>query len=117
MLVFIGISVVIHIIIQIIFHVALAIRDAMKEEHGDKAVGRIISSSMVEDEREKLISLKSSHAGYIFVGIGFIATLAALINGMTNIVVLHILFGAFAGGSIIEGILNIYFNEKGVRNG
>lgn len=116
MLVFIGVGVVMLIIIQIIFHIALAIGIGMKENE-DKAVGRILSSSMIEDERDKLISLKSSHAGYICVGIGFIASLVSLIWGMTSVVAFHILLGSFAGGSVIEGILNVYLNEKGVHNG
>lgn len=118
MLIFMGIGIVMLIIIQIIFHITLAIGIAVKEKkHEKKAVGRILSSSMVEDERDKLINLKSSHAGYICVGIGFIASLVTLAFGMTGVFALHILFGAFAGGSVIEGIFNIYFNEKGVRNG
>jgi ABC-type multidrug transport system permease subunit len=118
MLIFIGIGIVCLIIIQMIFHIVLAVGIAVKEKgHEDKTVKRILSSSMFEDERDRLISLKSSHVGYICVGIGFIASLIALVLGMTSVVALHILFGAFAGGSIIEGILNVYFNEKGCRNG
>jgi hypothetical protein len=105
-LVFIGIGAAALIVIQVLFHVALAIGIAVKErEHDDKTVERIISSSMVEDERDKIISLKSSHVGYTCVGIGFVAALVALASGMANVVALHILSGAFAIGSITEGIL------------
>jgi hypothetical protein len=120
MLVFIGISVVAVIVIQIVFHIASAVGIAIKEkyqEHSDEDVERNLSSLMVEDERDKLISLKSSHIGYIFAGIGFVAALAGLAFGVSGIVALHILFGAFAIGSIAEGIATVCFYEKGVRNG
>jgi hypothetical protein len=117
-LVFIAISVAVTIIIQILFHIALAIGIAVKERQcEDKEVERIISSTMVEDERDKLISLKSSHIGYICAGIGFVAALVALAFGMTSITALHILFGTFATGSIIEGIVSVYYYENGVCNG
>lgn len=117
MLMFIGISAGALIVIQILFHIGLAIGIAVIErDHDEEKIERIISSSIVEDERDKLIYLKASHAGYICVGIGFITSLVSLSVGMSIIVALHITFGAFACGSIIEGILNIYFNEKGVRN-
>jgi ABC-type multidrug transport system permease subunit len=117
-LVFIGIGVAALIVIQVLFHIALAIGIAVKErERDDKTVERIISSSMVEDERDKIISLRSSHVGYICVGTGFIAALVALASGMAYVVALHVLSGAFAVGSIIEGIVSVYYYEKGVRNG
>jgi uncharacterized protein involved in response to NO len=118
MLVFIGIGAAALIIIQVLFHIALAIGIAVRErEHDGKTVERIISSSMVEDERDKIISLRSSHVGYICVGTGFIAALVALASGMAYVVALHVLSGAFAVGSIIEGIVSVYYYEKGVRNG
>ncbi|MFV0362430.1 MAG: hypothetical protein ACK5LL_04990 [Suipraeoptans sp.] len=118
MLVFIGIGVGMLIIIQVLFHIALAVGFAVtKKNQNSNSIGRMLSSSMVEDERDKLISLKSSHAGYICVGIGFIVSLVSLSIGISTVVVLHVILGAFAGGSIVEGILNVYFNERGVRNG
>ena len=69
---------------------------------------------MTEDEREKLINLKSSRISVVFAGIGFVAALGALACGLSAVIALHILFGAFAVSGIIEGILSIYFFEKGV---
>ena len=117
-LVFIGIGVAAVIVIQIIFHIAMAIGIAVKErEHSDKEIEKNISSLMVEDERDKLINLKSAHIGYIFAGIGFALALVGLAFGMPGVFALHILFGAFAIGSVVEGIATVYFYEKGVRNG
>jgi len=117
-LLYIGVCIAAGIVIQIIFHIVLAIGISVDEkDHDDKKVERIIKSSMFEDERDKLISLKSSHIGYGFAGFGFVAGLIALALGILPIVVLHIMAGAFAVGSIIEGSVSVYLNEKGVRNG
>lgn len=118
MLVFIGIGIAAVIVIQIIFHIVTAIGIAIKEqEHDDKEIERHLLSLVVEDERDKLISLKSTHIGYVFVGIGFVVALAELALGMSSVVALHTLLGAFSVGSIAEGIASICFYEKGVRNG
>ena len=118
MLVFIGIGVALVIVIQILFHIATAIGIAAKEPGcDDKEIERNISSLMVEDERDKLINLKSSHAGYILAGIGFIAALAGLAAGISSVFALHILFGSFAAGSLVEGLISVHFYEKGVHSG
>ena len=118
MLVFIGIGVGAIIVIQIAFHVFLAIRIAVKEEERDsKKIERIIESTMVEDEREKLIGLKSARVGYICAGAGAMAMLIALAAGVSAVMALQLLFGSSAAGSIVEGIVSVYFYEKGVRHG
>ncbi|ULQ58770.1 hypothetical protein K7I13_09430 [Brucepastera parasyntrophica] len=66
---------------------------------------------------DKLISMKTARSGYMFAGIGFIGVLTALALGAPAIAALHILFGTFAAGSIMEGAMSIYLYEKGVRNG
>ena len=115
MLVFIGICVVVQIIIQILFHIALAIGITIKEkEHDDKKIERIMSVTTLEDEREKLISLKSAKFGYICAGLGFIAALITLAFGFSTLFALHIMGGSFAAGSLIEGSASVYFNEKGL---
>ncbi|MCL2066217.1 MAG: hypothetical protein FWG99_01980 [Treponema sp.] len=115
MLVFIGISVAVQIVVQILFHIGLAIGITIKEkEHDDKKVERIMSVTMLEDEREKLISLKSAKFGYICAGFGFIAALVTLVLGMSTLFALHIMGGSFAAGSLAEGSASVYFNEKGI---
>ena len=118
MLVFIGISVAAVVIIQILFHIAFSIGVAVKErERDEKTVERIIASAVVEDERDKLINLKSSRVTSIFAGIGFAAALAGLACGLSSVFALHILFGSFAAGSIVEGFVSVYYYEKGVSSG
>ena len=117
-LAFIGISVAAVILIQIAFHIAAAIGIAAKElEYSKNEIERNLSSFMVEDERDKLISLKSLRIGYILAGIGFVLALVGLALGMPAVRALHVLLGAFAVGSIAEGIATVYFYEKGVLNG
>ena len=117
-LVFIGIGVILAIVIQIVFHIVSAIGISAKhQEYKDKNIDRIISSSMVEDERDKLISLKSAHIGYIVAGIGFIAALAMLAWGFPVLYALHVLFGSCGAASFTEGIVSIIYYEKGIRNG
>ena len=118
MLIFIGISVLAVIIIQIIFHIALAIRIAVKEQvRDDKTVKRLFESETAEDERDKLVGLKASRINSVFAGVGFMAALAALASGALSIIALHIMLGSCALGNLIEGVVSIYYYEKGVRNG
>lgn len=115
MLSFIGISIVGMIMIQILFHIALAIGIAVQErESEEQEVERIISSAMLEDEMDKFINLKSAQVGYICAGAGFIMTLVAFALGVSEVLALHILFGSFFLGSLLEGGVSIYCYERGV---
>jgi len=118
MLVFIGIGVAAVIVIQVLFYIAFSVGVAAKErDQDDKTVERIIASTVAEDERDKRIGLKSARVGYVVAGAGFIAGLAALALGASAVAALHILFGTLAAGSIAEGIVSVYYYERGVRNG
>jgi len=117
-LIFIGIGVLLTIIIQILFHVFFSIETSyQKKELDGHKLERLIKSEMIEDERDKLISLKSSYIGYICVGAGFLLGLVVLALGAKPLVVLHTLAGSFAGGSIIETAIRIYLNEGDVHHG
>lgn len=118
MLVHIGIGVVITIILHIVFHIYLSVSIAIQEkDKGEKAIEKSINLEMLEDEMTKLIDLKSLQAGYIITGIGFVYGLINLALGYSIIITLNIVFLSFLVGSIGEGLVNIYFNLKGVRNG
>ena len=124
MLVFIGISVVVMVVLQIIFHIAFAIGIAVKEgiavidgERDEKKLRRIFDSETVEDERDKLVGLKSVRIGYSIAGAGFIAALIALLLDQSALCALHIVFGSFFVGSAAEGVVSVYHYERGVRNG
>ena len=118
LLVFVGACIAVGIVVQIVFHIMLAIGISAEEKDCDsKKVERIIKSSMLEDERDKLISLKSSNITYKFAGFGLVAGLIALAAGISTVIALHIMAGSYAFGSIIEGCMIIYLNERGVQNG
>ena len=118
MLVHIGLGAIITIILHIIFHIYLSVSIAIKErDKDDKAIERSINQEMVEDEMTKLIDLKSLQVGCIVTGIGFVSGLVLLSIGYNMILVLNIMFLSFFIGSVIEGLVNIFFNLKGVHNG
>ncbi|MCL1809638.1 MAG: hypothetical protein FWG42_07745 [Clostridiales bacterium] len=118
MLVFIGMSVAAVIAVQIIFHVVFAVKIAASgQDQGDETVERLIASTVVEDERDRLVGLRSARIGYIVTGAGLVAMLAALAFGLPTVAALHILLGATSTGSLAEGIASVYFYERGVSNG
>ena len=100
-LIFIGISVVVRIIIQIIFHIINAI--ATREE-----------KVPVEDERDKLITLKATrNSYYVFTG-GFVLSVISLALGMPvyGIFIAFVAFGLVA--EIIDNGSQIYYYRKGI---
>lgn len=122
MLVFIGIGVVALIVILIVFHILLSITMAVKEEmlngeYDDKKIEKTLELDMVEDEMDKLIGLKAMRISYAVVGIGFIAALVSLVLNYSPAVMLNIMFFSFGIGSIMEGVTQLYFYRRGVRNG
>ena len=100
-LIFIGISIVVRIIIQIIFHIANAI--ATREENVP-----------VEDERDQLIKLKATRNSYYAFTSGFVLSVVGLALGMP----VHWIFIAFVGFGLIAEILDngsqIYYYRKGI---
>ena len=121
MLIFIGISIATMILIMVVFHVAFAIRLAMREHAQGGApeqnVEREMSAIMKEDEMDQLISLKARRVGHWFTSFGFIAALAALALGVPAVAALHVILGAVALTGLSEGVASIVYYERGVRNG
>ncbi len=100
-LIFIGVSIVARIIIYIIFHIINAI--ATREE-----------DIPVEDERDKLITLKATrNSYYIFTG-GFFLSVFSLALGMPvyGIFIAFIAFGLIA--EIVDNSSQIYYYRKGI---
>jgi len=119
MLVFIGIGVVATIIIQIVFHILLSISIAIQakiqdQECDDKEIEKSINSEIVEDERDKMIELKSNRVGFFLSGLGFIGALASLAMNYSPVVMLNILFITFSLGSVSEGIAQLVYYRKGM---
>lgn len=121
-LIFIGIGVAASIVIQIVFHILLAISIAVKkkmqdEKCEDKEIEKKIQAEMVEDEMDKLIELKSMRLAFILAGIGFIAALVFLVLNYSPVVMLNILFFSFCVGPLFEGFAQLYFYRRGLKNG
>lgn len=115
MLIFIGIGIGALIVIQIAFHIVFAVSIAVRE--GEGAVEREIASHTLEDERDKLISLKASHIGHICMGIGLLAALACLALGIPAVAALHVLLGSCALGTLVDGGVSVYLYERGMLHG
>jgi hypothetical protein len=100
-LIFIGVSIVARIIIQIIFHIINAI--ATREE-----------KTPVEDERDKLVKLKGIRNSYYAFTSGFVLSVLGLALGMPSywIFILFALFGLIA--EIVDNGSQIYYYRKGV---
>ena len=121
-LIFIGIGVGASIVIQIVFHILLSIAMAVKTQVqtgkcDDKKIEESLEQEMVEDEMDKLIGLKSMRIGFAIAGVGFVAALVSLVLNFSPAVMLNIIFASFGIGSMIEGIAQIYFYRRGVKNG
>ena len=121
MLIFIGIGVVVTIVIQIIFHILLAIgiaatKKIRDEQTDDKEIEKSINAEMVEDEMDKLIELKSTRVSFAIAGVGFVGALLALLLDYSPAVMLNVLFISFCAGSILEGFAQMYYYRRGIRH-
>jgi len=66
---------------------------------------------------DKLIGLKAMRIGFAIAGIGFIAALVSLVLNFSPAVMLNIIFFSFSIGLMMEGVTQLYFYRRGVRNG
>jgi len=115
MLIFIGIGIVVTIVIQIVFHILMAISIAIKEKIRDgKEIDKTFEATVVEDEMDKLIELKSLRIGFAFFGVGFVAALISLVLNAPPAVMLNIIFLSCSLGSLSEGFLSLYYYRKGI---
>lgn len=120
-LIFIGIGVAAAIVIQIVFHILLSMAIAVKQQIrsrscSDAEIDRLIKNEMVEDEMDRLISLKSMRISFGVAGAGFVVALAALVLNYSPVVMLNIMFISFSAGSLAEGFAQLFFYRKGITN-
>ena len=121
MLIFIGVMVLASIVLQILFHIFLSVgiaaREAIRDHNvDDDRIEDAIKGEFIEDERDKLISLKSSQAGFIAAGVGFFAGLVSLLFNAPPALMLNILYGTFFLGSIAEGVTHLALSHKGLSH-
>jgi len=117
MLWFISIGIVAGIVIQIVFHILLSVSVAVRErEKDEKAIEAKISAEMVEDERDKMIDLKSMRITFAVTMAGFIAGLVLLALNGSAALMLNILFGCIWLGTIAEGVAKLIYYRVGMKN-
>jgi len=122
MLVFMGIGIIVMVVVQVLFHiffaVGIAVREAVNDENvKESKIEESMELEMVEDERDRLIGLKSMRAGFITSGLGVIGALISLVLNFTPTVMLNILYISFFIGSIAEGIVNLVYYRQGITHG
>lgn len=110
MLTFIGIGVGVGIAVQIVFHILFSVSVAVRERSKDgKEIENAVNSAMVEDERDKLIDLKSTRITFIVMMVGFVAGLVLLALGYSTALMLNILFLSAWLGTIAEGVSKLVY--------
>jgi hypothetical protein len=118
-LIFLGIGIGAAIIVHIVFHILFAISFAVQQEvqggqSDDKAIVKMIELETREDERDRLIELKSMRIGFIIAGFGFVGGLVSLLFNNSPVIMLNILYISFSVGSLLEGVGQLYYYRKGV---
>lgn len=83
----------------------------------EQDIEKTIALEMVEDEMDKLIELKSMRVGFAIAGIGFVLSLISLVLDYAPAVMLNIAFFSFSIGSMIEGIVKLFYYKRGIQNG
>jgi hypothetical protein len=117
MLIFVGAGIVVIIAIQILFHILYAVGIAVKKRDRDeKEIDRAIKASILEDEMDKLIDLKASRIGSILPGVGFVASLAALVLGSSTELALNIVFLSFFVGAVVTNCAQLRYYQKSLPN-
>jgi len=113
MLVFIVIAILTLIVTQIVFHILLSISIAARDRDcKDKVIEKTIKAEFVEDERDRLIELKSSRIGYFFAGTGFVLALISILLDYSAGAMLHVIFFSLSIGSTLEGLVQLYYYRK-----
>lgn len=119
MLVFVGVSVAAGIVIQIVFHILMAISFGVKQHRetgtcDEASFNKHFQTETTEDEMDKMISLKSSRVAFAVAGAGFGAGLIMVMFGATAAVLFNAVYIGFSLGMIAEGAAQLRFYRKGV---
>jgi hypothetical protein len=121
-LVFIGAGIVAMILAQILMHVAFSVSIAARrakagENCDDAEIGRELRNEMREDERDRVVELKSLKIGYYLSGAGIIAGLVTLALNQGLALFINLVFLSAALGSIVEGLAQILLYRRGGLRG
>lgn len=119
MLAFVGISIAANIVIQIVFHILMAVSFGVKRhmENGEcdeASIDKHLKTETKEDEMDRIISLKSDRFAFITAGAGFGIGLAMVLFGGSAAALINAVYIGFSLGVIAQGIAQLHFYRKGV---
>lgn len=120
MLLYIGVGIVLVILMLIVFNilgvVSAEVINKIRRTQGVNVEGSVDFDD-VEDEMDRLISLKAGQISYMVVGIGFVLGLVILaLNGAPG-VMMNITYMSFLLGGVLEGVIKLYYYKRGVSHG
>ena len=101
-LIFVGISVVARIILEILFNIANAIATRRADDLS------------FEDERDRLFELKSNRVSAYVVGFGFLLSLATLVLKWPPYIMVNVLYFAFIASVVTAEIIKLRYYRKGM---
>ena len=117
-LIFMAIMIVSQIVVHILFHLFTVFAAAARQPKGDAAsLEAELANMMRDDEKDVAIEARSRSASFLFAGVGMIGLLAALAMKWSPVGAIHILLAGFVLGGIVEGIVKIFYYERGIRRG
>jgi len=119
MLTFVGISIAANIVIQIVFHILMAVSFGVKRhmENGgcdEASIDKHFQTETKEDEMGRIISLKSDRFAFITAGAGFGAGLVTVMLGGSAAALINAVYIGFSLGMLAQGIAQLHFYRKGV---
>jgi len=94
-------GIILHIIVTIICNILFALAE------------RECNPSYVVDERDKLIELRSMRFSEWVTGLGFVLSMIALAMGQPAFLVINLIVGAFALGSVMGSVAMLAIHRKG----
>jgi hypothetical protein len=101
-LIFVGISVVARIILEILFNIANAIATRRADDQS------------FEDERDRLFELKSNRVSAYVVGFGFLLSLVTLVLKWPPYIMVNVLYFASIASVVTAEIIKLRYYRKGM---
>ena len=102
-LIFIGISIVVRIIAEILLNILYAI-----------VTGEGKPDPSTEDEMDKLISLKSERIAYVVASLGFLLSLVLLVMNYSPVLMVIVIYGFLNLAEVVSCVLKIVFYRRGL---
>lgn len=110
----VALMILVHVGFAIAKNVSFEIKKRCNKETGEDS---FVENMDIEDEMDKLISLKSIRNSCYVAEVGFVVGLITLCFGASAFIMINITFLAMNLGSLAEAISQICFYYKGIRNG